>query len=57
MGMIVGVEMQLGSLEFEQFLPTIVGESWILVKDSRMRHAMKFEYIIHENVSHYGCGE
>jgi hypothetical protein len=55
--MIGGVEMQLGSLEPEQFLPKIVGESWISVRDNRMRHAMKFEDIIHENLSHCGCGE
>jgi hypothetical protein len=57
LGMIGGVEMQLGSLESEQFLPKIVGESWISVRDNRMRHAMEFEYIIHKKLSHYGCGE
>jgi hypothetical protein len=55
--MIGGVEMQLGSLEPEQFLPKIVGESWISVRDNRMRHAMEFEDIIHKNLSHCGCCE
>jgi hypothetical protein len=55
--MIGSVEMQLGSLKPEKFLPKIAGESGISVRDNRMRHAMKFEYIIHENLSHYGCGE
>jgi hypothetical protein len=49
--------MQLGSLEPGQFLQKITGESWIAVRDNRMRHAMKFEYIIHKNLIHYGCGE
>jgi hypothetical protein len=55
--MISGVEIQLGSLEPKKFLPKIVGESWNSVKDNRMRHAMKFENIIHENLSHCGWGE
>jgi hypothetical protein len=55
--MIGGVEMQLGSLEPEKFLPKIVSEIWISIRDNRMRHAMEFEYIIHKNMSHYGCGE
>jgi hypothetical protein len=55
--MIGGAEMQLGSLEPEQFLPKIAGESGIFVRDNRMRHAMKLEDIIHENLSHYGCSE
>jgi hypothetical protein len=38
-------------------LPKSVGESGILVRDNRMRHAMKFEDIIHENLSHCGCSE
>jgi hypothetical protein len=57
MEMIGGTEIQLGSLELKQFLPKIVGESWISVNDNRMRHAMKFEYIIHKKLSHCGCGE
>ena len=57
LGMIGGAEMQFDSLEPEQFLPKIVGEIWISVGENRMRHAMKFEYIIHENLSHCGCGE
>jgi hypothetical protein len=32
--MIGGNKMQLGSLEFENFLPKIVGESWITIEDS-----------------------
>jgi hypothetical protein len=48
LGMIGSVEMQLGSLEPEQFLPKIVGEIWITVEDSRVRHAMEFEDIIHK---------
>jgi hypothetical protein len=35
----------------------ILGESGIYVIDNRMRHAMKIEDIIHENLSHCGCGE
>jgi hypothetical protein len=57
MGMIGGVEMQLGSLEPEQFLAKIVGESWISVGDNRLRHAMEFEYNIHKKLIHFGCGE
>jgi hypothetical protein len=49
--------MQLGSLEIEQFLPKIAGESWITIKDNRVRHAMEFEDIIRKKISHYGCGE
>jgi hypothetical protein len=55
--MIGGVEMQLGSLEPKQLLPKITSETWIFVRDNRMRHAMKFEYIIHENLNYCGCGE
>jgi hypothetical protein len=57
MGMIGNVEMQLGSLETQQFFPKIVGESGIYVRDNRMRHAMKHGDIIYENLSHYGCFE
>jgi hypothetical protein len=56
-GVIGSDEMQLGSLEPEQCLPKIDGESWISVRDNRMRHAMKFEYIIHKKLSHCGCSE
>jgi hypothetical protein len=49
--------MQLGSLELEQFLPKVVGESWIMVRDNRVGHSMEFEDIIHENLSHCGCCE
>jgi hypothetical protein len=55
--MIGGAEIKLGSLEPKQFLPKILGEIWICVRDNRMRYAMKFEYIIHENLSQCGCGE
>jgi hypothetical protein len=55
--MIGGAEMQLGALEMEQFFPKIVGKSGISVRDNRMRHAMKLEDIIHENLSHCGCCE
>jgi hypothetical protein len=41
--------MQLGALYLEQFLPKIVGESWVMIRDNRMRHAMKLEDLIHEN--------
>jgi hypothetical protein len=49
--MIGNAEMHFGSVEPEQFLPKIVGESWISVRDNRMRHSMRFEDIIHENLS------
>ena len=57
LGMIGGVEMQLGALESEQFLPKIAGESWISIINNRMKHAMKLEDMIHENLSHSGCGK
>jgi hypothetical protein len=57
LGMIDRVEMQLGSLELEQFFPKVAGESWIMVGDNRVGHDMDFEDIIHENLSHHGCGE
>jgi hypothetical protein len=47
----------LGCLELEQFLPNVVGKIWIMVGDNKVRHAMEFEFIIHENFSHYVCGE
>jgi hypothetical protein len=52
--MIGSVEMQLGALETEQFFPKIASKSGITIKDNRMRHALKLEDIIHENLSHYG---
>jgi hypothetical protein len=52
LGLIGGVEMQLGALEMKQFLPKIAGKSGISVRDNRMRHAMKLEDIIHEKLSH-----
>jgi hypothetical protein len=55
--MIGGVDMQLGALEKEQFLPKIACKSGISVRNNRMRHAMKLEDIIHENLSHHGCCE
>jgi hypothetical protein len=36
--MVGGAKMELGSLEPEQFLPKIDGESWIMVKNNRMRY-------------------
>ena len=57
LGMIGSVEMQLGALETKQFLPKIAGKSGISVRDNRMRHVMKLEDIIHENLSHCGCCE
>jgi hypothetical protein len=57
MGMIGGANMQLGSLEPKQLFPKIAGESGISIRDNRMRYAMKLEDIIHENLSHCGCGE
>jgi hypothetical protein len=47
----------LGSLESEKFLPESVGESGIMVKNNRMRHAMEFEDMIHKNLSDHGGGE
>jgi hypothetical protein len=55
--MIGCVEMLLGSLELEQLLSKIASESWITVGDNRVEHCMRFEDIIHENLSHYGCCE
>jgi hypothetical protein len=55
--MIGYAEMQMGSLYPEKFLPKLVGESGILVRDNRMRHAMKLEDMIHETLSHCGCSE
>jgi hypothetical protein len=55
--MIGGAKMKLGFLEPGKFLPKIVGESWISVRDNRMSHVLKFEDIIHENLSLCGGGE
>jgi hypothetical protein len=55
--MIGGSEMKLGALEMEEFFPKIVGISGISIRDNIMRHAMKLENIIHENLSHRGCCE
>jgi hypothetical protein len=57
MGMICCAEMQLGPLELQQFFPKVASEIWIIVEDNTMRHAMEFEYIIHENLSHSRCFE
>jgi hypothetical protein len=54
LGMTGNVEMQLGALKLEQFLPEIACESWIMVKDKRLGHSMEFEDIVHENLSHRG---
>jgi len=50
--MIGDVEMQLGALYSEHFFPKIAGESWISIRNNRMRHAMKLEDMIHEKLSH-----
>jgi len=47
----------LGSLELKQFLLKVSGEIWITTRDNREGHSKKFEEIIHENLSHGGCGE
>jgi hypothetical protein len=52
--MISFVEMQLGALKLEQLLPKIAGESWVAIKNNRMRQAMKLEDLIHEELSHNG---
>jgi hypothetical protein len=56
-GMIGRAEMQLCSLELEQFLTKVASEGWIVVGGNRVRHSMKFEDINHENLSHDGCCE
>jgi hypothetical protein len=35
-------------------LPKIAGESGVSVRDNIIRHVMKLEDIIHEDLSHYG---
>jgi hypothetical protein len=55
--MISCVEMQLGALYPEQFLPKVTGESGISIKNYRMRYAMKLEEMIHEKLSHIGGGK
>jgi hypothetical protein len=52
--MISGAKMQLGALDPGQFFPKVACESWIIVKDYRVGNYMKFEYIVHKNLSHYG---
>jgi hypothetical protein len=49
--------MQFSSMELEQFLPKIVGQSWITIGDNSVGHSMNFEYIIDEHLSHGGCCE
>jgi hypothetical protein len=53
--MIIGDEIHLGALNLEQFLPKIVGESWVAIINNRMQHEMKLEDVIHEKLSHNGC--
>ena len=55
--MIGSAKMKLGAPETEQFLLKIVGKSGISIRDNIMRHALKLEDIIHENLSHCGCCE
>jgi hypothetical protein len=50
--MIGCAEMQLGSLEHENFFPKIASESGISFRDNRVRHAMKLENVIHKKLSH-----
>jgi hypothetical protein len=52
-----GAEMQFGALESEHFLPKIVGESGIPVRNTGIRHAMKLEDMIHERLIHGGGGK
>jgi hypothetical protein len=49
--------MQLGSLGPEKFFPKIVGESWVMIQNNRMRNDMKLEDLIHEKLSHSGGGK
>jgi hypothetical protein len=50
--MISFVEMQLGALYLEQFFLKIVGESWVMIINNKMWHAMKIEDLIHEKLIH-----
>jgi hypothetical protein len=52
--MIGCVEMQLGTLELEQFLPKVSCEGWITIRENRVGHSMDIEDIIHQNLSHDG---
>ena len=54
MEMIGSAEMKLGSPKPEQFFLEIAYESWIIVRDNILGNSMVFEYIVHENLSHYG---
>jgi hypothetical protein len=55
LGMISCAELQFCALYLEQFLPKIACESWVAIRNSRVRHAMKLEDLIHEDLSHRGC--
>jgi hypothetical protein len=57
LGMISCAEMQLGALELKQFLPKIACEIWVTIRNNRVRHAMKLEDLVHENLSHRGCSK
>ena len=55
LGMISCAEMQFGALYLEQFLPKIACEGWVAIINNRVRHAMKLENPIHEDLSHCAC--
>jgi hypothetical protein len=50
MGMICNVDMQLGSLEREQFFAKVYCEIWITIRDNIVGHDVDFEYIFHEKL-------
>jgi hypothetical protein len=49
--------MQLCALYLKKILPIIAYESWVSMKNNRVQHAMKLEYLVHENLSHCGCSK
>jgi hypothetical protein len=54
--MINCVEMKLGALYLKPFLPKIVGEIGVTIINNKMRHVVKLEDLIRENLGlNGGC--
>ena len=50
-------QLELFSLELENFQPKFSNESVVVIRHNRSRHAMQFEYLVHENLSYQCCSK
>ena len=57
MGVILCTHLELRAMELEKLLPKIASEGGISIRHNRSGHAIHFENLINEDLSHQGWSE